>query len=75
MNQPKSQSVVQNLPVQVGNAVEISSTSNVLDMTDFKIPIVDPNDKFNLKVFLPQIRKSFIEIPIKRDFDNYLQFS
>lgn len=61
-----SQPVAQNPPVQVNNVGEINSTSNVLDLTNLKLPLVDSQEKFNLKVFLPQIRKSLIEIPIKK---------
>jgi hypothetical protein len=61
-----SQPVAQNQPVQVNTVGEVNSTSNVLDLTNFKLPIIDSNGKFNLKVFLPQIRKSPVEIPIKK---------
>jgi hypothetical protein len=44
-------------------------------MTAFIIPLSEKTDKHILKVVCPQIRKSVIEIPIKEDFEDFLEFS
>ena len=53
----------------------ISSSTNVLEMTGFKIPTVESNDKHILKVICSQIRKSPIEIPIREDIETFMHFS
>jgi hypothetical protein len=52
------------IPVKTSNP-EISSTTSVLDLSNFKIPVLDKSDRFVMNAIVPQIRKSVIQIPIQ----------
>ncbi len=53
----------------------INTSTYVLDMKGFRIPTIESNDKHILKVICSQIRKSPIEIPIRKDIETFMDFS
>lgn len=61
VQKPSTQNTVNTQPpVSQSTASDINSSTHVLDMTGFQLPLIDQTDKFILKAVCPQIRKSII---------------
>lgn len=60
VQQSSTQNTVNTQPPSQSTASDINSSTHVLDMTGFQLPLIDQTDKFILKAVCPQIRKSII---------------